>query len=221
MVPKEFLLIAGDAESDRLAAELVTALRLGLTEAEMGYAEGAQPLHASLEPRFYGAGGPRMASAGVSLASDIAGGSGARSNPFLGLLRFRRIFAKLYHLALEREPHVVIGIGFFGFNLRFARAIKRFVRHEQGTFHNWDPQFVQVVAPPWATRPPRARQLSRDIDCLLSTDTSEEIWYAVHAPDLRVEFIGPLDRDSAMAEVARRAARAIVQLLMESEAHFP
>jgi len=65
------MLIAGEASGDLLAAELVPALRDELTTREAAPTADYQPLHASLEPRFFGAGGPRMAAAGVELAFDL------------------------------------------------------------------------------------------------------------------------------------------------------
>src|SRR5256884_49892 len=121
MKPKSFMLIAGEPSGDLLAAELVQALRDEFTSAEAMPTWDYQPLHTSLEPRFFGAGGPRMAAAGVELAIDltalsIIGLSDAAKNYF----KFRRIFQQLYHLALEREPDAIICVDFSGFNRRFA-----------------------------------------------------------------------------------------------------
>src|ERR1035441_2408464 len=71
MKPKSFMLIAGEASCDVLAAELVRALRRELAEAKAIPTTDCQPLHTSLEPRFFGAGGPQMASSGVDLAFDM------------------------------------------------------------------------------------------------------------------------------------------------------
>ena len=57
MKPKSFMLIAGEASGDLLAAELVRALRQELADAEAVPTTDFQPLYTSLEPRFFGAGG--------------------------------------------------------------------------------------------------------------------------------------------------------------------
>ena len=69
MKPKSFMVIAGEASGDMLAAELVRALRQEFAEAEAIPTADYQPLHTGLEPRFFGAGGPQMAAAGVDLAT--------------------------------------------------------------------------------------------------------------------------------------------------------
>src|SRR5438128_4088340 len=71
MNPKSFMIIAGEASGDILAAELVEAIRNELMQAEPIYTTDYQPLYGSFEPRFFGAGGPRLAEAGVELAFDM------------------------------------------------------------------------------------------------------------------------------------------------------
>ena len=71
MKAKSFMLIAGEASGDLLAAELVQALRREFAQAPASPTDDVQPLTTSLEPRFFGAGGPRMAAAGVDLAFDL------------------------------------------------------------------------------------------------------------------------------------------------------
>ena len=65
------MLIAGEPSGDLLGAELVHALRAELTAADVSYTHDSQPLRTGLEPHFFGAGGPRMAAAGVELAFDL------------------------------------------------------------------------------------------------------------------------------------------------------
>ncbi len=222
MVPKEFLLIAGDAEGDRLAAALVPALCQELTSAETGYEEGLQPLHASLEPRFYGAGGRQMAEAGVELFYRIEDLQAAGSHTIRRLLFFRRVFGRMYQRALDREPHVIAGIGFFGFNLRFAHAIKRYVRHRQETFYNWDPLLVQFGLPSdWTSRARRAQRLDDDIDLFLGTGSPGEIDPPSASPSLRAKVLGQIKGPSEVPDLAQHAAQAIVQRLLECEARFP
>lgn len=226
MVPKQIMLIAGEASGDLLAAELTRALREALMDAEANGSTDAQPLRTSLAPQFFGAGGPRMAAAGVELAADLP------ALAVTGLIevarkyfKFRRIFHQLLELARRREPHLIICVDFSGFNLRFARAVKAYVRRSRGTFYNWEPIIVQYNSPQvWASRPERARRMEQDVDLLLSIFPFEKDWYAMRAPGLKVEFVGhPMaDRYAAFGAagiaasaggIFRNAERPLVLLL--------
>jgi lipid-A-disaccharide synthase len=190
--PKSFMLIAGEASGDMLAAELVLALRTKVLEVESAPTNDVQPLRTELAPRFFGAGGPRMAAAGVELAFDmtqhsVIGISDVLKNYF----KFRRLFRQLFRLAIERQPDVIIGVDYGGFNLRFGHAIKNHVRRHRKEFVPWNPKIVQYVSPQvWASRPGRAYQLAEDYDLLLSIFPFEKAWYAKRVPKLRVEFVG-------------------------------
>jgi lipid-A-disaccharide synthase len=172
--PKTFMLIAGEASGDLLAAELVAALR------------GQLPV----APVCFGAGGPKMAAAGVDLAFDLTQHSVIGISDVLKkYFEFRRLFNQLLALAIERKPDVIIGIDFGGFNLRFGQAVKKYVR--ENPFSQWDPKIVQFVSPQvWASRPGRADKLARDYDLLLSIFPFEKDWYAKRVPQLRLEFVG-------------------------------
>jgi lipid-A-disaccharide synthase len=171
--PKTFMLIAGEASGDLLAAELVSALRGQLPDA-----------------KFFGAGGTRMAAAGVESAFDLTQHSVIGITEVLKkYFEFRRLFNQLLALAIARQPDVVIGIDFGGFNLRFGQAVKQYVR--ENPFSKWNPKIVQFVSPQvWASRPGRADKLARDYDLLLSIFPFEKDWYAQRVPPLRVEFVG-------------------------------
>jgi lipid-A-disaccharide synthase len=192
MKPKSFMLIAGEASGDLLAAELVQALREELAAAEAIPTQDYQPLYTSLEPRFFGAGGPRMVAAGVELAVDMTAHSAiGPSDALKHLLKFRRSFYQLYRLALDRQPDAIICVDFGTFNLRFAHAIKQYVRARADWFHDWSPKLIQYVSPQvWASRAGRAYNIARDSDLLLSTFPFEKDWYAKRVPQLRVEFVG-------------------------------
>src|SRR5678815_4351638 len=121
------MLIAGEASGDQLGAELVQALREESAQVHPLPTQDYQPLYGTFEPRFFGAGGPRMAAAGVDLALDLT------AHAVIGLseamkhyLKFRQIFRRLFKLALERQPDAIICIDFSGFNRRFAHAIRRY-----------------------------------------------------------------------------------------------
>ena len=186
------MVIAGEVSGDLLAAELVGALRQKAVEDSVDTSPDAQPLHTALAPRFLGAGGPKMAAAGVELAFDLTQFSVIGiSEVFKKYFQFRRLFNQLFKLAIERQPDVIIGVDYGGFNLRFGRAIKKYVRRHRSQFTPWNPKIVQFVSPQaWASRPKRAYTLAKNYDLLLSIFPFEKDWYARRVPKLRVEFVG-------------------------------
>ena len=186
------MLIAGEASGDTLAAELVTALRGELLSRPQADSSDVQPLRTALGPRFFGAGGPRMAAAGVELAFDMTKHSVIGiSEALKKYFEFRRMLRQLVKLALKRQPDVIVCVDFHGFNGRFAAAVRRAVRSQRGTFNNWNPKIVQFVSPQvWASRPGRADAMAENLDLLLSIFPFEKAWYAQHSPKLRVEFVG-------------------------------
>jgi len=191
MKPKEIMLIAGEPSGDLLGAELVRALREKLTAVETKYSADAQPLRTALEPRFFGAGGPRMAAAGVELAFDLTTHSIIGIPSLKNYLDARRRFNQLLQLALDRRPDVIIGIDYNYFNLKFARAIRDYANPRFHRFHNWQPKIVKYISPQvWASREGRAHEIARDYDLLLSIFPFEKAWYAKRAPKLHVEFVG-------------------------------
>jgi lipid-A-disaccharide synthase len=181
MNPKSFMLIAGEPSGDELAADLVHALRSNLAHRNSPFA-----------PRFFGAGGRHMANAGVELELDMTAHSVIGfSDVVKSLLKFRRIFHRLLASAADRTPDAVVCIDFSGFNRRLAHAIRQRARSSPSLFNNWNPRLIQFVSPQvWASRPGRATYMARDYDLLLSIFPFEKEWYARHAPDLRVEFVG-------------------------------
>jgi lipid-A-disaccharide synthase len=187
--PKTFMLIAGEASGDLLAAELVSALLAMSQQSEAGRASSST-LHSPSSPTFFGAGGPKMAAAGVELAFDLTQHSVIGITDVLKkYFEFRRLFNQLLALAIEHKPDVIIGVDYGGFNLRFGQAVKKYVR--DNPFVNWNPKIVQFVSPQvWASRPGRADKLARDYDLLLSIFPFEKAWYAQRVPQLRVEFVG-------------------------------
>ena len=217
------MLIAGEASGDLLASELVGALREKFLARLSETSADAQPLRTALAPRFFGAGGPKMAAAGVELAFDLT------QHSVIGLAevlkeypKFRRLFRQLIQLAIARQPDVIIGVDYGGFNLRFGQAIKNFVRARRGPFRNWNPKLVQFVSPQvWATRPDRAQVLAENYDLLLSIFPFEQAWYARRVPKLRVEFVGhPMIGRSLKPEVQslKSGTAPVVVLLPGSRA---
>jgi len=181
------MLIAGETSGDLLAAELVSALRAKLPEA-----------------KFFGAGGAKMAAAGVELAFDMTQHA-ATGVPGIGkLLEGWRLSKQLLALAIARQPDAVIGVDYGFFNLRFGHTIKEYVRNHRTVSPPWNPKLVQFVSPQvWASRPKRANRLEADYDLLLSIFPFEKKWYAQRAPKLRVEFVGNPKIELLQSAVAR------------------
>ncbi|NQU09461.1 lipid-A-disaccharide synthase [bacterium] len=160
------MFIAGEASGDAHAAAVIGALRRQVS----GLAVCA-------------AGGPRMQQAGAELIFDLT------EYAVIGLVEvlknfgeFRRIFYSLLAEVARRQPAAVVLVDFPGFNLRFARAVRR--RHP-------GIKIIYYISPQlWAWHASRARQIERDVDLLLTIFPFEKNWYAARAPQLRVEFVG-------------------------------
>lgn len=181
MTPTRYMIIAGEASGDALAAELVLALKSSAATQKLVY-----------PPEFFGAGGQKMAAAGVKLAFDMT------EHSVIGLqeairsyFTFKRIMDELLRLAIDRAPDVIVCVDFSGFNRRFAHAVREHVRRHRSRFYSWNPKIVQYVSPQvWASRPGRAYAMARDLDLLLCTFPFEPAWYAKRVPKLKVEFVG-------------------------------
>jgi len=186
------MIVAGEPSGDILAAELVEAIRAELGQVRVPATWNYQPLQSSLAPRFFGAGGTRMAEAGVELAFDMTAHSVIGISEVLrNYAKFRRLFKELFHLARERQPDVIVCVDFSGFNRRFAHAVRSYVRSRRDWFHDWNPRIVQYVSPQvWASREGRAYSMAEDLDLLLSIFPFEKQWYASRVPQMRVEFVG-------------------------------
>src|SRR5437660_1206452 len=83
------------------SAGLVRELRAAMLRRRT-YTADVQPLNADLAPRFFGAGGPRMAEAGVELAFDLTRHSVIGIPGPRDLLKFRRLRNELFALAIAR-----------------------------------------------------------------------------------------------------------------------
>lgn len=192
MKPLSFMVVAGEASGDQLAAELVHSIRAECARVVPPPSRDSQPLRTELEPRFFGAGGRRMRDAEVELAIDLTkstvfGLTGVIRH-YLKFLRYRN---QLLQVAVRRQPDVLIGVDYSGFNRNLAAAVCRHVRRQSPAFGNWRPKIVQFVSPQvWASRESRVYQLQRDYDMILSIFPFEKPWYAEHAPRVQVEFVG-------------------------------
>jgi len=208
-----FMVIAGEASGDLLASELVSSIR-------------KQNPHA----QFFGAGGAKMAAAGVDLAFDLTQHAVIGFSDVLKkYFKFRELFDRLFALAIRRKPDVIIGVDYGGFNLRFGHAIREYSRYDGS---DWHPKIVQFVSPQvWASRPGRADLLAADYDLLLSIFPFEKDWYARRVPKLRVKFVGHpmIDRFGAgdrRSEIGDRKESPTVLLLpgsrrSELKRHLP
>ena len=165
------MVIAGEPSGDALGSELVAALRRCVPDERL---------------ELFGAGGHRLAAAGVEIVADLT------QHSMIGLAEaaaryrtFKRYYTQLLETAGHRRPDAVVCVDFAGFNLRFAGAVRK---RSQG---GWKPKIIQYVSPQvWASRPGRARRMARDLDLLLAIFPFEPGWYASHAPSLRVQFVG-------------------------------
>jgi lipid-A-disaccharide synthase len=157
------LVSAGDVSGDLHAADFVSAFR------------ARNPGTA-----FTGLGGPAMEAAGVELAADqrdlAVGGLVELAG---SLTRVASAWTKLGR-ALERtRPDLVVLIDSGGFNLPFARRVRRTV----------DVPILYYVAPQvWAWRTGRVRKLARRVDRLAVIFPFEPSFYA--ETSLTVDFVG-------------------------------
>ncbi|MDB6053227.1 MAG: Lipid-A-disaccharide synthase [Verrucomicrobiales bacterium] len=182
------MIIAGEASGDTLGAELVRSLRSEESKEK--------------PPVFIGAGGPKLAAAGVELLFDLA------VHSVVGIWevvknypKFKGLFDQLIDLAFREKPDCIILIDYPGFNLRFARAIRKKLITSPDP--GWKPKIVYYVSPQiWAWHSSRVHQISQDMDLLLAIFPFEKQWYQERVPNFRVEFVGhPLiDRYASRAD---------------------
>lgn len=204
----KFMIIAGEASGETLGAELVKALR------ESPDLAGAE---------FFGAGGPKLAGAGVELAFDLA------AHAVVGIWevlknygKFKGFFEHLLSLALERKPDVVVLIDYPGFNLRFAKALR-----ERSAGLSWRPKIVYYVSPQiWAWHESRVHQIARDVDLMLAIFPFEKAWYRERVPKFHVEFVGhPLIDRYSQFSAKPRTGRELLLLpgsrVRELKKHLP
>ncbi len=213
MNPLTFMLIAGEPSGDLLAAELVRQLRAEWERRSRSAGPGSTAPPRPFAPHFFGAGGSKMAEAGVDLAVDMM------AHAVVGLVdvvksygRLRRLFHQLLDQAIARQPDAIICVDYPGFNRPFAGAVRRYLERRAGPFFNWRPRIVHYVSPQvWASRPWRAKRMARDLDLLLSIFPFEKEWFAQQTPKLPVVYVGhPLiDRYAAAKIAAAGPGRAL------------
>ncbi len=186
------MFIAGESSGDLLAAELAQELKLRILEKINSVTPFSQPLVTTLEPYFFGAGGPKMKSAGIDVFFDLTKHSSIGPVDALkNYKHYKKVFDQLIELALAKMPDLIICVDFSGFNLRFVEALRKNIRKHQAAFFKWSPKIVQYVSPQvWASRPWRANKLVEHFDLLLSIFPFEKEWYKNHFPKMKVEFVG-------------------------------
>jgi len=161
-MPLKVMLIAGEASGDLHGGKLVEALR------------GLEP-----ELELFGVGGDRMAAAGMELyyhVNDLA---------YIGFIEvarhyvyFRRVFNRLIKVVKSRRPQVVVLIDYPGFNLRFARAVKKL---GISTFYYIAPQV-------WAWGQGRAAKMTGFIDQMAVLFAFEADFFARY--NIKTTFVG-------------------------------
>jgi lipid-A-disaccharide synthase len=153
-----------------------------------------------------------MQAAGLDLVLDLT------QHAVVGLIealkhyrQYRRLFFQLLAEAERRRPAAVVLVDFPGFNLRFARAIKERLPATK---------VIYYISPQvWAWHSSRARQIERHVDLMLTIFPFEKAWYAAHAPQLRVEFVGHPFVDTLRRDPAAQREDDLVLLLPGSRAH--
>jgi lipid-A-disaccharide synthase len=181
------MFIAGEASGDAHAAEVIKCLRAQVPEI-----------------KIFGAGGPKMKTAGMELLLDLT------EHAVVGLVevlenygKIRRIFWDLVRVAENRRPDAVVLVDFPGFNLRFAAQMKK-----RGI------KVIYYISPQlWAWHASRAKQIQRDVDLMLTIFPFEKDWYAKHAPRLRVEFVGHPFAERIKGEAGMKREENLVVLL--------
>jgi lipid-A-disaccharide synthase len=161
-VPRQILVSAGEASSDRYAAMLVAELRRLWPDA-----------------RFYGCAGPQMRAAGVEPVIE------AESLAVVGLVevvahlpRIWRQYRKLLAAARKNRPQLAILTDSPDFHLRIARRLK-----------GLGIPVVYLVAPQvWAWRKGRLPVMRRTIDRLLCIFPFEEGFFRKHG--IKADYIG-------------------------------
>jgi lipid-A-disaccharide synthase len=172
MTPGAIMVVAGDPSGDANAADLVKTLAASFPAA-----------------RFIGAGGPKMAGAGVELSFNLTDDSAIGPTDALkNIGSFLRRKRDLVNLARERRPELVILVDSYSFTQPVARGIRKAAPAGPT---GWEPKIVRYTSPQvWASRPGRAETMARDIDLLLCLFPFEKDWYARRGTNLRVEFVG-------------------------------
>jgi lipid-A-disaccharide synthase len=169
------MIVAGERSGDVFGAELASALRAHLHEAEI-----------------FGCGGEAMRRAGVETVVDAHQLTMIGITEVIsGLPRAYRAFHALLAEVNRRRPQLAVLIDFPDFNLRLAKQLKK-----RGI------RVVYFVSPQvWAWRKRRLKQLKARIDKMLCIFDFEEAIY--RAAGIPVEYVGHPLVDRARPQTTR------------------
>ena len=197
-------LVAGEVSGDRLAADLVRALKKRNPEMEV-----------------FGVGGAMLRAAGQEQSFDLVRHAVVGLTDVLkSLPKFLAFFRQVKGEILRLKPDVVVLVDYPGFNLRLAKALYR---------ETPPPAVVYYVSPQvWAWKAGRARTMERILERLLVIFPFEVEWFGRQAPKLKVRWVGhPLaDRWIEQGASAASAELPCVALLpgsrpKEISRHWP
>lgn len=197
-------LVAGEVSGDRLAADLVRALKKRNAEMEV-----------------FGVGGAMLRAAGQEQSFDLVRHAVVGLTDVLkSLPKFLAFFRQVKGEILRLKPDVVVLVDYPGFNLRLAKALYR---------ETPPPAVVYYVSPQvWAWKAGRARTMERILERLLVIFPFEVDWFGRQAPKLKVRWVGhPLaDRWIEQGASAASAELPCVALLpgsrpKEISRHWP
>lgn len=159
----KFLIIAGEPSGDTRGAELVLALK-----------------EKNPSITFYGAGGPKMKEAGVTIWHNLVSYAFVGFTDVLKNYRFfKGAFDSLTASLSQEHPDGIILIDYPGFNLRFAKAVKRI-----GTV----PIFYYISPQIWAWGSKRIHLIKKVVDQMIVVFPFEEELY--RQAGVPVTFVG-------------------------------
>ncbi|MFH0838920.1 MAG: lipid-A-disaccharide synthase [Candidatus Omnitrophota bacterium] len=159
---KKIIIVAGEASSDLHGANLVKAIK-------------------TLDPdiEFFGLGGPLMRAQGVQIAFDIV------NRALIGIIEvvthigyFRKVYHTMINLLDKEKPDLAILIDYPGFNLRFAKELKK-----RGI-----PIIYYISPQVWAWGKNRIKTIKRLIDKMIVIFKFEKSLYESYGIDC--EFVG-------------------------------
>ena len=217
----QIMVLAGEPSGDELAAQLVSAM--------------SPLLSGRIRPSFFGLGGPKLEGVGVELLEDMTQHTVFGLSEVLKQYRhYKRIFDNALQEAFRRQPDLIVLVDFGGFNLRFAKAIRKGLQSSTGVFRNWRPRIVYFVPPQvWASRSYRAATIAQTIDLVVSILPFEKEWYQARFPALPIQYVGDpmagrFHKDQTTDRSAETAAHAPLRIAIlpgsrkqEIERHLP
>lgn len=167
----KIMIVAGEASGDGHGAKLVREIR---------------NLTPGVEVSFFGAAGPQMRHEGVDpvvMADDLSVVGVAEIGGALPM--FLRAMRSLKMAASDNRPDVAVLIDFPDFNLKLAKALKKY----------GIPIAYYISPQLWAWRKYRVNSIRKNVDLMLAILPFEKEWYARNG-FANVEYVGsPLARE--------------------------